>query len=61
MKYSLLLLIIMLPCLAVLNQSDSFVPNILGIIYSVCLYVFFTETNAGRKFSKHLDDELNKF
>lgn len=40
--------LIFLPCLAILNESDSFIPNIIGFVYIAFLAVWF-RTEYGRK------------
>ena len=40
--------LIFLPCLAILNESDSFIPNIIGFIYIAFLAILF-RTKYGRK------------
>lgn len=40
--------LVFLPCLAVFNESSSFVPNIIGFIYIAFLAVWF-RTKYGRK------------
>lgn len=37
-----------LPCLAVFNESDSFVPNLIGFVYIAFLAIWF-RTKYGRK------------
>ena len=37
------------PCLAIFNESESFVPNIIGMIYTGALFIAI-RSKAGRKF-----------
>lgn len=51
MKQVLLIMVatlMFLPCLAVFNESDSFVPNLIGFIYIAFLAIWF-RTKYGRK------------
>ena len=45
--------VIFAPCLAVLNESDSFVPNIIGLIYIAFLVMCF-RTKYGRRYLTRL-------
>ena len=45
--------VIFAPCLAVLNESDSFVPNIIGLIYIAFLVMYF-RTKYGRRYLTRL-------
>ena len=46
-------IVIFAPCLAVLNESDSFVPNIIGFTYIAFLAMCF-RTKYGRKYLTRL-------
>ena len=46
-------IVIFAPCLAVLNESDSFVPNIIGLIYIAFLAMCF-RTKYGRRYLTRL-------
>lgn len=46
-------IVIFAPCLAVLNESDSFVPNIIGFIYIAFLVMCF-RTKYGRRYLTRL-------
>lgn len=59
MKSILIATIVLLPCLAVLNQNDSIIPNILGFVYCAGLYLY-TRTRAGRYYSKKLADDIDR-
>lgn len=59
MKSILIATIVLLPCLAVLNQTESIMPNVLGFVYSAGLFMY-TRTRAGRYYSKKLADDIDK-
>lgn len=59
MKSILIATIVLLPCLAILNQTDSIMPNILGVIYCFGL-LMYTRTRAGRYYSKKLADDIDR-
>ena len=46
-------IVIFAPCLAVFNESDSFIPNIIGLIYIAFLVMCF-RTKYGRKYLTRL-------
>lgn len=52
MKTKIIATILLLPCLAVLNESESFIPNIIGILYICVLYFVCNKTKTGRRFIK---------
>lgn len=56
MKTIIIAIILSLPCLLVLNESNTFVPNIIGIIYIFVLY-FASKTKIGNRFCKKLHKE----
>lgn len=45
----ILLTIIIAPCILIVNESDTFLPNILGMVY-ICLLILFGKTRTGYKF-----------
>ena len=52
---------IFLPCLLILNESDSFTPNIVGLVYILSLYAT-ARTHRGKTFFHRIYRELiNKF
>lgn len=59
MKTILIATIVLLPCLAVLNQTESIVPNILGYIYCAGLFMY-SKTRAGKYYSKKLIDDIDR-
>lgn len=59
MKTLILSTILLLPCLAVLNESESVLPNVLGIAYILILFAL-SRTNAGKKFCNRLYNETEK-
>lgn len=56
MKTILTATILFIPCLLVLNESNTFVPNILGFIYIAVLFAA-SRTEKGKKFIKKLYKE----
>ena len=56
MKAILIAILLFLPCLLVLNESNTFVPNIIGIIYIIMLYSA-SKTKIGNRFCKKLHKE----
>lgn len=59
MKTLILSTILFLPCLAVLNESESILPNLFGIAYILILFAW-SRTNAGKKFCNRLYNETEK-
>lgn len=59
MKTLILSTILLLPCLAVLNESESILPNVLGLAYILILFAL-SRTNAGKKFCNRLYNETEK-
>lgn len=53
MKTIIIATLICLPCLAVLNESESVLPNILGLCYMFAL-TLLCKTNKGKKFLRKL-------
>lgn len=45
--------VLIIPCLLVFNESETFVPNIIGIAYIGCLFLH-SRTAAGTKMWKNL-------
>ena len=60
MKTLTLSTILFLPCLAVLNESESILPNIFGLAYILMLFGL-SWTKKGKKFCKRLYIEAEKF
>lgn len=60
MKTLIITTLICLPCLAVLNESESVLPNLFGLAYILILFAL-SRTNAGKKFCKRLYIEAEKF
>ena len=50
MKNSIIAAVALLPCLAIINESDSLLPNTLGLVYAACLYSAVKFTKRGRAF-----------
>lgn len=59
MKSILIATIVFLPCFAILNQTESIVPNVLGFIYCAGLFMY-TKTKAGKYYSKKLTEDIDK-
>lgn len=59
MKTILTATILFIPCLLVLNESNTFVPNILGFSYIAVLFAA-SRTEKGKKFIKKLYMENEK-
>lgn len=59
MKTLILSTILLLPCLAVLNESESVLPNLFGLVYILILFAL-SRTNAGKKFCNRLYNETEK-
>ena len=53
MKTIIITTLICLPCLAAFSESETFVPNILGLAHMFGLY-FASKTNKGKKFLRKL-------
>lgn len=45
----ILLTVIVAPCILIVNESDTILPNIIGIVY-ICLLILFSKTRIGNKF-----------
>ena len=60
MKTLILSTILFLPCLAVLNESESVLPNVLGLAYILMLFGL-SWTKKGKNFCKRLYIEAEKF
>ena len=60
MKTIVTALILFLPCFLVLNESEYFVPNIIGLIYIYALYVA-SKTRLGKLFLRKLERITNKY
>lgn len=59
MKTIVTALILFLPCFLVLNESHTFMPNIIGLIYIFLLYVA-SKTRTGKVFLRKLERVTNK-
>lgn len=59
MKTLIITTLICLPCLAVLNESESVLTNLFGLVYILILFAL-SRTNAGKKFCKRLYNETEK-
>lgn len=59
MKYTIITTLLLIPCLAAFNESNSFVPNIIGLSYMAAI-IFGSRTRKGRLFLKKLERETNR-
>lgn len=59
MKSILIATTVLLPCLAVLNESESVLPNLLGLVYILILFAL-SRTKGGKKFCERLYNETEK-
>lgn len=59
MKTLILSTILLLPCLAVLNESESVLPNLFGLAY-ILMLLAASRTKIGKKFCSRLYDETEK-
>lgn len=61
----ILLVVIFTPCLMAFSESDTLVPNFVGITYMIILtFVFRSESGkrfARKMFNKYLEDKSDKF
>lgn len=57
---SFVVVVVLLPCILIVNESDTFVPNIIGLAY-IILLMLFSKTSCGQKAIKHIDNLLEKF
>lgn len=53
-------MVVMLPCLLILNESDSFLPNLAGFVYVGILFLV-SRTKAAKNVLKHAYKAYNKF
>lgn len=59
MKTFIITTLICLPCLAVLNESESVLPNVLGLVY-ILILLAASRTKIGKKFCERLYNETEK-
>lgn len=59
MKTTIIATLIGLPCLAVLNESESVLPNLFGLAYILMLFAA-SRTNIGKKFCNSIYKETEK-
>lgn len=52
--------IVLVPCVMVFNEGESFIPNIAGLVYMAVLYGI-SMTRYGKRFIKGLYRELRKW
>lgn len=59
MKTLLLSTILFLPCLLVLNESETIMPNLIGIAYIVALFVLSRKSERIKQLFIDTETELN--
>lgn len=59
MKTLIITTLICLPCLAVLNENESVLPNLFGLVYILILFAL-SRTKVGKKFCERLYNETEK-
>lgn len=59
MKTLLLSTILFLPCLLVLNESETIMPNLIGIAYIVALFVLSRKSERIKQLFIDTENELN--
>lgn len=61
----ILLVFIFAPCLMAFSESDTLVPNFVGIVYMILLTIIFRSESgkrfARKMFNKYLEDKSDKF
>lgn len=59
MKTLLLSTILFLPCLLVLNESETLIPNLVGITYIIALFVLSRKSERIKQLFIDTENELN--
>lgn len=59
MKTIFLSTILFLPCLLVLNESETIIPNLIGITYIVALFVLSRKSERIKQLFIDTENELN--
>lgn len=59
MKTLLLSTILFLPCLLVLNESETLIPNLVGITYIIALFVLSRKSERIKQLFIDTETELN--
>lgn len=59
MKMMIITTVIFIPCLLLVNESDTILPNILGLCYFGLLFLL-RKTALGEKFVSKLEKEVDK-
>lgn len=57
---SFVVVVVLLPCILIVNESDTFVPNLIGAAY-IGLLALLAKTDVWQKVIKHIDNLLEKF
>lgn len=54
-----MVIVMLLPCILVVNESDTFVPNIIGLAYIISL-ILIARTDFGQKVIDKIDKIIQK-
>lgn len=54
-----MVIVVLLPCILVVNESDTFVPNIIGLAYIISL-MLIARTDFGQKVINKIDKIIQK-
>lgn len=54
-----MVIVMLLPCILVVNESDTFVPNIIGLAYIISL-MLIAKTDFGQKMIDKIDKIIQK-
>lgn len=60
MKTIIIAILLILPCLPALNESEYFVVNIFGLVY-MCFIARISVSVRGKRFMNKLGKEIDKF
>lgn len=53
----ILLIVIFTPCLMAFSESDTLVPNFVGVVYMILLTIIF-RSESGKRFASKMFDKL---
>lgn len=59
MKTLIITTLILLPCILLVNESETVIPNIIGLCY-VCLLYLSSRTKFGKLFISKLEKEVDR-
>jgi hypothetical protein len=54
-----MVIVVLLPCILVVNESDTFTPNIIGLAYVISL-MLIAKTDFGKKMIDKIDKIIQK-